>query len=89
MENNKNQKMKKILYFSATWCGPCKMLGPIMESLAGEINYEKIDVDANQDLSIQYGVRNIPTLVLVENGEAVSRLTGLQQKDQILEFYNR
>ena len=81
--------MKKILYFSAAWCGPCKMLGPIMESLAGEINYEKIDVDANQDLSIQYGVRNIPTLVLVENGEAVSRLTGLQQKDQILEFYNR
>jgi thioredoxin 1 len=81
--------MKKILYFSAAWCGPCKMLGPIMESLAGEINYEKIDVDNNQDLSIQYGVRNIPTLVLVENGEAVRRLTGLQQKDQILEFYNR
>jgi len=65
------------------------MLGPIMESLAGEINYEKIDVDNNQDLSIQYGVRNIPTLILVENGEAVGRLTGLQQKDQIIEFYNR
>lgn len=81
--------MKKILYFSAAWCGPCRMLGPIMESLAGEINYEKIDVDNNQDLSIQYGVRNIPTLILVENGEAVGRLTGLQQKDQILEFYNR
>ena len=81
--------MKKILYFSAAWCGPCKMLGPIMESLAGEINYEKIDVDNNQDLSIQYGVRNIPTLILVENGEVVGRLTGLQQKDQILEFYNR
>ena len=81
--------MKKILYFSAAWCGPCKMLGPIMESLAGEVNYEKIDVDNNQDLSIQYGVRNIPTLILVENGEAVGRLTGLQQKDQIIEFYNR
>jgi len=81
--------MKKILYFSAAWCGPCRMLGPIMESLSGQINYEKIDVDNNQDLSIQYGVRNIPTLVLVENGEAVGRLTGLQQKDQILEFYNR
>ena len=81
--------MKKILYFSAAWCQPCKMLGPIMESLAGEINYEKIDVDNNQDLSIQYGVRNIPTLILVENGEAVGRLTGLQQKDAILEFYNR
>ena len=81
--------MKKILYFSAAWCGPCKMLGPIMESLSGQINYEKIDVDNNQDLSIQYGVRNIPTLVLVENGEAVGRLTGLQQKEAILEFYNR
>jgi thioredoxin 1 len=81
--------MKKILYFSASWCGPCKMLGPIMESLSGQINYEKIDVDNNQDLSIQYGVRNIPTLVLVENGEAVRKLTGLQQKEAILEFYNR
>ncbi len=80
--------MKKILYFSAAWCGPCKMLGPIMESLSGQINYEKIDVDNNQDLSIQYGVRNIPTLVLVENGEAVGRLTGLQQKETILNFYN-
>ena len=81
--------MKKILYFSAAWCGPCKMLGPIMESLAGEVNYEKIDVDNNQELSIQYGVRNIPTLILVENGEAVRKLTGLQQKEAILEFYNR
>ena len=81
--------MKKILYFSAAWCGPCKMLGPIMESLSGQINYEKNDVANNQDLSIQYGVRNIPTLVLVENGEAVGRLTGLQQKETILEFYNR
>jgi len=80
--------MKKILYFSASWCGPCKMLGPIMESLSGQINYEKIDVDNNQDLSIQYGVRNIPTLILVENGEAVGRLTGLQQKEAILNFYN-
>ena len=81
--------MKKILYFSAAWCGPCKMLGPIMESLSGQINYEKIDVDNNQDLSIQYGVRNVPTLVLVENEETVGRLVGIQSKEQILEFYNR
>jgi thioredoxin 1 len=81
--------MKKILYFSAAWCGPCQTLSPIMESLSGQINYEKIDVDNNQDLSIQYGVRNIPTLVLVENGEAVSRLTGVQSKESILNFYNK
>ena len=81
--------MKKILYFSAAWCGPCQTLGPIIESLSGQINYEKIDVDNNQDLSIKYGVRNIPTLVLVENGEVVSRLVGVQSKEQILNFYNK
>ena len=80
--------MKKILYFTGSWCQPCQILGPIMESLSGQINYEKIDVDNNQDLSIKYGVRNIPTLVLVENGAIIRKLTGLQQKDQILNFYN-
>ena len=81
--------MKKILYFTAPWCGPCQTLGPIIESLSGQINYEKVNVDENQDLSIQYGVRNIPTLVLVENGEVVSRLVGVQSKEQILNFYNK
>jgi thioredoxin 1 len=80
--------MKKILYFSAAWCGPCKTLGPIIESLSGQINYDKIDVDNNQDLSIEYGVRNIPTLVLIENGEAKGRLVGIQSKESILNFYN-
>lgn len=80
--------MKKILYFSAAWCGPCKTLGPIMESLSGQINYEKIDVDKNQNLSIKYSVRNIPTLVLVKDGEVQGRLVGLQTKEQILDFYN-
>jgi thioredoxin 1 len=80
--------MKQILYFSAPWCSPCKMLGPIMESLSGQINYKKINVDNEQDLSIKYGVRNVPTLVLLENGEVVGKLSGLQQKQQILNFYN-
>jgi len=81
--------MKKILYFSAAWCGPCKTLGPIIESLAGQINYQKIDVDNNQDLSIQYGVRNIPTLILLdENGEVKGRKVGLQSKQDIINFYN-
>ncbi|MDB0041529.1 thioredoxin family protein [bacterium] len=80
--------MKQILYFSAPWCGPCKQLGPIMESLSGQINYRKINVDNDTELSTKYGVRNIPTLVLLENGEAVNRTTGLQSKQQILNFYN-
>ena len=80
--------MKQILYFSAPWCNPCKQLGPVMESLSGQINYRKINVDNDTELSTKYGVRNIPTLVLLKNGEAVNRTTGLQSKQQILDFYN-
>jgi len=80
--------MKEILYFSAPWCQPCRTLGPIIESLSGQINYRKINVDNDTELSTKYGVRNIPTLVLLKNGEAVNRTTGLQSKQQILDFYN-
>jgi thioredoxin 1 len=80
--------MKKILYFSASWCQPCKTLGPIMESVSDQVNYQKIDVDNNQDLSIEYRVRNIPTLILIENGEAKGKLVGIQSKESILNFYN-
>ncbi|MDC6464821.1 thioredoxin family protein [bacterium] len=80
--------MKKILYFSAAWCGPCKQLGPIMESLAGEINYEKIDVDTATELVTEHGIRNIPTMVLTVDGVPTSRQTGLMPRQQILDWYN-
>ncbi len=80
--------MKEILYFTGVWCGPCKQLGPIMESLSGQINFRKIDVDNDTELSTKYGVRSIPTLILLKDGEAVNRMTGLQSQQQILNFYN-
>tara|TARA_A100000172_G_scaffold64246_1_gene43705 strand:+ start:205 stop:450 length:246 start_codon:yes stop_codon:yes gene_type:complete len=80
--------MKKILYFSAAWCGPCKTLGPIMESASGQVNYQKVDVDSNPELSAKYGIRNIPTMVLVENGVEIKRKVGVLTKEQILNFYN-
>jgi thioredoxin 1 len=65
------------------------MLGPIMESLNGQINYEKVDVDTNTELPIKYGIRNVPTLVLIdENGTELKRIVGVQTQDQILNFYN-
>jgi thioredoxin 1 len=80
--------MKKILYFSAPWCGPCKTLGPIIDALSSTINVEKINVDVDQTQSTKYGVRNIPTLVLVENGVEKNRLIGLKSQEDILNFYH-
>lgn len=80
--------MKQILYFSAAWCGPCQQLGPTMESLSDQISYIKIDVDQDQESSIKYGVRNIPTLILLENGEIKNRLVGNQTVQSIMSFYN-
>jgi thioredoxin 1 len=80
--------MKQILYFTASWCGPCRMLGPIMESLKGQINYRKLDIDSEQDLAVQYKVRSVPTLVLVEGDVEKNRLVGVHQSPEILKFYN-
>ena len=82
--------MKKILYFSAAWCVPCRTLGPIIqESTRHGVVYEKIDVDSNTELSTRYGVRSIPTLILLdETGEVKGRKVGLQSKQEIINFYN-
>lgn len=79
--------MSKILYFSSSWCGPCKQLAPLMERLKneGKITYEKIDVDADTELSAKYGVRNIPTLISVDSGgNELQRKTGMQTESTVL-----
>jgi len=79
----------KYLYFSANWCGPCKTLGPIMERVKNyKINVQKIDVDTNSDLTSQFGIRNIPTVVLVnEMGEEHTRITGVQSVEKYVSVY--
>ena len=81
--------MKKFIYFSAVWCGPCKMLGPVMEEIASEgYSVQKVDVDSNTELSQKYGIRNIPTVILTVNGEEVSRKVGNAPKKMYLDMYN-
>ena len=80
--------MRKVLYFSAGWCGPCKQLAPVMESLKGQINYEKIDVDSNTELAAKYGVRNIPTLLFIQDDVVYNKLVGNQTDTSILNAYN-
>ena len=69
-----------LLYFTATWCGPCKMLGPVMVSFAdkhGEkVDVLKVDVDESPDLAEKYGVRGVPTLVAIVDGEVKHQITG-------------
>jgi thioredoxin 1 len=71
--------------FYADWCGPCKMLEPVVETIASETDavVAKVDVDANQQLAATYGVRGVPTLVLFANGEQVDEVVGVQSEDQL------
>jgi len=77
-----------IIDFSAVWCGPCKMLEPIVHQLAeewqGKARVLKVDVDESSNLAVQYGVMGVPTLMLFVNGEPVQRLTGYQPKEKIV-----
>ena len=72
-----------LVDFYATWCGPCKMQGPILEQLKNKVgdaaNIIKIDVDRNPDLSAKYQIRSVPTLIIFKNGEPQWRASGLQQ----------
>jgi thioredoxin-like negative regulator of GroEL len=81
--------MKQLLYFSATWCGPCKTLGPIMEQAGQQINITKIDVDSSPEMVQRFGVRNVPTVVLVgDNQQELRRFTGVKTLNEIINFLN-
>ena len=78
--------MKQLFYFSAEWCVPCQTLGPIMDQISTQIPVQKFNIDYEADLITKYGVRNIPTVVLVENGQEVRRFTGARSFQQVLDF---
>ncbi len=78
-----------LIDFYATWCGPCKMIAPLVEQIAHErsdIKVGKIDVDEEGALATAFGIVSIPTLVVVKNGEVVNKAVGYRTKDQILEL---
>ena len=79
----------KALKFEASWCQPCKMLTKIMEDAADQITVQvdKIDIDENMELAKQYGIRGVPTLVLVDDeGKEIKRQSGVMMEAQLLEF---
>ena len=80
--------MKQLFYFSAEWCQPCKALGPTMDRVSEQIQINKINIDYEADIVQKYGVRNIPTIILVENGQEVRRFTGNRSYNDVISFIN-
>lgn len=81
-------KKRILVDFYADWCGPCKMLGPVLEKVNG-IDVLKVNVDDNQDLARKYGVMSIPCLILFDEGEEVKRSVGFMNDTKIQEFIQK
>ena len=78
-----------IVDFYANWCGPCRMLSPVLEELEEEnsgISIAKVDVDDNEDLVRKYGIMSVPTLLIFKNGEKIATSTGVVSENRILEL---
>lgn len=88
-DNNFNEHIKSgtiLVDFYADWCGPCRMLSPILEGLSNNINIVKVNVDTSPITAQKYGVMSIPTLIVFKDGKEVNKKIGLCSKDEIKEM---
>ncbi len=85
--------MLKLIDFYADWCGPCKMMAPVIEELekefAGKVTFEKINIDRETEKASQYGVMSIPTYVLEKDGKEAERLIGARPKEEFIALFQK
>lgn len=90
-ESLKNGNLPLVVDFWATWCGPCRMIAPVIEELAkeydGRIVVGKCDVEENDDIAMEFGIRNIPTILFFKNGQVVDKMVGAASKAKIQEKF--
>ncbi len=88
-----NSEKPVFVDFSATWCGGCSMIAPIVEELANEydskVNFVKVDVDQNKELASRYNIFSIPNLVIFQNGEVIAQHVGAASKDSIRNYIDK
>jgi len=88
----KNSDIPVVVDFWAEWCGPCKAIGPSLEEIsdemAGKVKITKLNIDENPDLAAQFGVRSIPTLIMVKDGEVTDMQAGAKPKNQLVDWIN-
>ena len=79
-------KMRKIIRFTAEWCQPCKMLSKQLETMELNLPIDVIDIDKDPEIAIEYGIRSVPTLVLMEDNEVKSKIVGLKAPSEIKQW---
>lgn len=88
--SNVNNASLAVVDFSATWCGPCKMLAPVLEQVSEELKdkaqFFNVDVDANEELATKFGIMAVPTVFILKNGERAGYFTGFRNKDDLIAF---
>lgn len=80
--------MKRVLRFTATWCQPCKMLAKNLESVNSIVPIEVIDIDENTDVAVEYGIRSVPTLVMLDENMEVKRMSGTKSLKELEDWLN-